>query len=419
MKSPLSIFLIGISALISLTGFIYLEIFSFSVHANESTGYLMTQQHDSPDNRLKQAYTRFGLNLFTAMTKDKIAENILISPPSVAIALSLLYNGASGQTQQEMSQVLALQGMTLTQINQANQRFQKSLDRSDQGVNIHSANSLWVRQGVALRHSFLRNNRNYYQAEVTNLNFNNPQAVGIINRWVSQQTQRKITEIIDKISPNDILFLINAIYFKGVWQSPFNADLTESDTFYLSNGKTEKHLFMIKQGDFLYQETTYFQAVSLPYGDTDWRFDLFLPKENSNLKNIIIQLNETNWNQWLKRFKKKEGFLKVPRFQSEFVTDLTPTLKALGMKTAFIANKANFSQMTSDQVVVDSIRHKTFIEVNEEGTEAAAVTSIGVRVTSALPSADPFKMIANRPFFYTIRQAKTGTILFIGIMANP
>jgi serpin B len=378
-----------------------------------------TSQNNPMQSKLVNAQTQFSFKLFSQVSKDRLSQNLLISPSSVAIALSLLYNGADGKTKQEMSQLLGFQNMTLEEVNLASQGLTKALESNNNGVQLSIANSLWVKQEMAFRHSFLRNNREYFDAKITNLDFRNPQAVGIINRWVSQQTRGKITEIIDRIDPQSILFLINAIYFKGDWQEQFDKNLTRSEDFNLGNGKSKKHPLMAKTGDFLYQETDTFQAVSLPYGNQDWRFDVYLPKENRNLKAMLSQLNQNNWTTWVKNFRRREGLLKLPRFKTAYEIDLDQSLKVLGMASAFNASQANFSQMTSHSVLVDSVKHKTFIDVNEEGTEASAVTSIGIRTTSAMPTNPPFQMIVNRSFFYTIRNEKTGTILFMGTMINP
>jgi serpin B len=369
--------------------------------------------------KLINAHNHFSFNLFSQISQNKPSENLFVSPSSVAIALSLLYNGAEGQTQAQMSQLLGFDNMTLEEVNLASQTLQQSLQESDPTVQINIANSLWVKQDVSFRHQFLKNNRQYFKAEITNLDFNNPQSVGIINRWVSQKTQGKIDKIIDSIDPQNILFLINAIYFKGEWQYQFDKNLTRSETFFLGNGSTKQHPLMTKNGNFFYQETNDFQAVSLPYGEGDWRFDVYLPKENKNLKDFLEKLNQKNWTQWVNNFQNRKGLLKLPRFQSEYDIDLETTLSSLGMRDAFSASQANFSRMTSYAVVIDQVKHKTFIEVNEEGTEAAAVTSTGVRATSAMPQDPAFQMVVNRPFFYVIRHQQTGTILFMGTIVHP
>ncbi|MGK7945283.1 MAG: serpin family protein [Microcystaceae cyanobacterium] len=374
---------------------------------------------EQAQQKLMNAHINFSFKLFTEISNERSAENLLLSPSSVAIALSLLYNGASGETQTQMGQLLGFDDMALEEVNLASQALQNALQSSDDIVQVNLANSLWVKQDVSFRHQFLKNNRQYFNAEITNLDFENPESVKIINRWVAQKTQGKIDKIIDSIEPQHILFLINAIYFKGEWQTQFDEELTNIEEFFLMDGSTQEHPLMMRSGDFLYQETDQFQAVSLPYGEGGWRFDVYLPKEDDTLPALLEQLNQDNWIQWVKDFQSRKGLLKLPRFQSEYEIGLETTLQALGMKDAFVENKADFSQMTSYPVVIDQVQHKTFIEVNEEGTEAAAVTSIGVGVTSAMPQQPIFEMIVNRPFFYAIRHEETGTILFMGTVVNP
>lgn len=369
--------------------------------------------------KLTNAHNRFGFKLFSQILQETDSENLFVSPSSVAIALSLLYNGADGETQTQMNQLLGFDNMTLEEVNLASKMLQRSLQRTDSMVQMNIANSLWVKQDVSFRHQFLKNNRQYFKAEITNLDFSNNQSVGIINRWVSQKTDGKINQIIDSIDKENILFLINAVYFKGTWQYEFDETLTSSEDFFLTDGSTKKRDLMMRKGDFLYQETEDFQGVSLPYGDGGWRFDVYLPKDNKTLQEFLAQLTPENWKQWVNNFQSREGSLKLPRFQSEYEIDLETHLQALGMQDGFSASKANFSQMTSYSVVIDQVKHKTFIEVNEEGTEAAAATSIGISLTSVMQPDQGFQMVVNRPFFYAIRHQETGTILFMGTMVNP
>ena len=377
------------------------------------------RKKDKSFEKLINAHNQFSFKLFSQIAKDRTSENLFVSPSSVAIALSLLYNGAEGQTQAQISQLLGFDNMTLEEVNLASQTLQQSLQDSAQTVQMNVANSLWVKQDVSFRHQFLKNNRQYFSAEITNLDFNNPRSVGIINRWVSNKTQEKIEEIIDSIDPKNILFLINAIYFKGEWKYKFDNNLTTLEDFFLPNGSIKKHKLMMRNGRFLYQETDIFQAVSLNYDGEDWRFDLYLPKDNKSLKDFLEELSQDNWHQWIRDFRSRKGLLRFPRFQSEYEMNLETSLQALGMRDAFSASQANFSKMTSYSVVVDQIKQKTFIDVNEKGTEAAAVTSIDIRTTAAIPPDQTFQMIVNRPFFYAIRHKKTGTILFMGTIVNP
>jgi serpin B len=366
------------------------------------------------DARLVAANTKFGFKLFNTLSKQQPNKNIFISPTSVALALSMTYNGVCGETKQEMTKVLELTGMTPQEINAANQGLQNSWQKVDPTVQVLIANSLWAQQGFSLKPEFLQTNQEYYQANVTELDFINPQAPSIINNWVSQKTQGKIDRIVEEISPDEVLFLINAIYFKGNWETPFDRYQTTNKTFYLTDSSSKQHPMMSQSGFYRYYETDTFQAVSLSYGQkVALRMYIFLPKSNINLATFLQQLTPENWNEWMQQFRKINGITEIPRFKIEYEVELKSTLKALGMAGIFDISKADFSAMTDDNVAVDSVKHKTFVKVNEEGTEAGAVTSID------LPRGLTFQMNVNRPFFCAIRDHTTETILFMGTIVDP
>ena len=384
---------------------------------NHSKAAAMTPPNNQSDvdARLVAANTKFGFNLFNTLSKEQPNKNIFISPTSVALALSMTYNGVSGETKQEMTKVLEFTGMTPQQINAANQALQNSFQKADPNVQVLIANSLWAQQGFSLKPEFMQTNQKYYNANLTELDFSNPQALSIINNWVSQKTQGKIDKIVDKISPGGVLFLINAIYFKGNWQTPFDKSQTANKTFSLTDGSSKQHPMMSQKGNFGYYETDQFQAVSLPYGkEGALAMYIFLPNSNSNLPTFLQQLTLENWNKWMQEFANRNGTIEIPRFKIEYEVELENTLTALGMAGFFYSSKADFSPMTDNDVAVDSVKHKTFVEVNEEGTEAAAVTSTGLT-----RSGSPFQMNVNRPFFSAIQDQSTGTILFMGTIVDP
>jgi len=364
--------------------------------------------------RLVAANTKFGFNLFHTLSKQEPNQNIFISPTSVALALSMTYNGVSGETKQEMTKVLEFTGMTPQEINAANQALQNSLQKVDPNVQVLMANSLWARQGFSLKPEFLQINQEYYKANLTEIDFTSPQAPSIINNWVSQKTQGKIDQIVEEISLDPVLFLINAIYFKGNWQTPFEKSQTANKTFYLTDGSSKQHPMMSQTGIYGYYATDKFEAVSLPYGEEgSLSMYIFLPRLNSNLDTFLQQLTAENWNIWMQDFREINCIIEIPRFKMEYKVELKSTLIALGMAGIFELSKAEFSPMTDVNVAVNSVKHKTFVEVNEEGTEAAAVTSI------ELIRCLPFLMNVNRPFFCAIQDDTTGTILFMGTIVDP
>ena len=373
----------------------------------------------NPDTRIVESSNKFGFKLFSELKDDQAEKNVFISPSSVAIALAITYNGASGSTQQAMAKTLELQGMTLPEINSSYAAALKQLlDNQDTKVQLSIANSLWANQDVSFAPDFLKRTQDFYQAKVSNLNFKDAAASSIINNWVKENTKGKITKIVETIEPNQVLFLINAIYFKGNWSNEFDKNQTAQYPFYITSGRRKQHPMMSQEGDYRYYESEQFQAVSLPYGkDGKFSFYIFLPKQNSNLKAFYQNLNVENWEKWMTQFNKQKGFIRLPRFKTDYEVTLNDALKTLGMEEAF-SNKANFSGMGKN-FAISQVKHKTFVEVNEEGTEAAATTSVGIVATSLRDEPEPFRMIVDRPFFCAIRDNQTGSLLFMGSIIDP
>jgi serpin B len=371
------------------------------------------------DSRLISANTRFGFKLFSEMQRHSEG-NMLISPSSVSIALAMTYNGASGETQQAMAQTMELSDLSVAEINQANAALLTTLETADTTVELAIANSLWGRADYAFRPEFLQRNQDFYEAEVDRLDFASADAVDRINRWVDQQTQGKIPTILDQIDPNDVLFLINATYFKGSWTQAFDPDQTLDRPFYLADGTQKPHPMMTQTGEYRYLETDQFQAVRLPYGQERFSFYVFLPRQGYRLSEFQATLNAENWEVWLNQLRVRNGAIQLPRFQLEYSAGLKDALATLGMAPAFDPDRADFTGISPQPVFISSVRHKTFIEVNEAGTEAAAVTAVITRTTSAPVEIEPpFEMTIDRPFFYAIRDDRTGAILFMGTIVNP
>jgi serpin B len=372
------------------------------------------------DDRLVSSSTSFGFNLFDRLAKQDPNKNIFISPSSVAIALSMTYNGASGETQEAIAKALELQNIKIDEINDYNRNIQELLANGDTNVELNIANSLWARKDIALEQTFLNKVKEFYQAEISNLDFKDSNAANTINAWVKKNTKDKIDKIVDRIEPDSMLFLINAVYFKGKWEAPFEKSLTKPQPFTLADGTKIQHPAMSRSGEYRYYEAPTFQAISLPYGTGRFSMEIFLPKAKSNLLEFQKQLTAKNWQEWSTKFTRKEGLIQLPRFKVEYETSLKSALQNMGMAIAFDADKADFRNLSTVKAFIGEVKHKTFVEVNEEGTEAAAATSIEMKVTSASPSEEtPFQMIVDRPFFFTISDRQTGTIIFMGAIQNP
>jgi serpin B len=376
---------------------------------------------DAVDSRLVSANTKFGFKLFAEVAKQNRGKNVLISPASVGLALAMTYNGAVGETKQGMERVLEIQGMNHLELNQAYSQLRTALESMDPKVQLSIANSLWGKKGLNFNPDFIQRNKQYYGAEVSALDFSDPRTPSIINAWVSDKTKGKIDKIIDTIDGQAILFLINAIYFKGSWAAEFDKAKTKQDQFTTLAGKQKPHPMMYQSGQYRYFEGNGFQALSLPYGSGQVSMYLFLPAKESSLVEFQKNLSATNWDLWMKEFALTDGEIGVPRFRVEYEIKLNDTLKALGMGTAFDPQRADLSGIikTSENAFISEVKHKTFAEVNEEGTEAAAVTSVGVFTTSVAQPRKSFRMIIDHPFFCVIRDNKTGTLLFMGSITDP
>ena len=375
----------------------------------------------SIDTDVVSANTRFGFDLFNELRQTEPDKNIFISPLSVSIALAMTLNGASSETEQAMTNTLHLQRLDAESINAGYAGLRQALQVADPKVALTIANSLWARQGVPFKQDFLQRNTEYFSAEIATLDFMDPNTLTTINQWVNTNTNGKIPKILDEINADLVLFLINAIYFKGTWQTEFDPAHTRDSTFYLATGGEKQVPMMTRSADYPYYENydEKFQAISLPYGDGRMSMYVFLPYGESDLNAFLDGLNTENWEDWLSQFREREIFLSMPKFKLEYKKMLNSPLKSLGMEIAFAPDRADFSRMADLEMLgknlyIGEVLHKAVVEVNEEGSEAAAVTSIGIRETSAPPA-----FVADRPFFFAIRDNETKTVLFMGTVVDP
>lgn len=394
-------------------------------------GSLGPAQSSAPENaqfelsdlndRVTDAQTEFALNLFHAIQNDaESVENLFLSPYSVAAALAMTANGATGETLAEMQETLQAQGLSLEQMNRGYQVLTDLLTHSGEEIKVSIANSLWAREGLSFHEDFLETTQTYYDAEITSLDFQSDEAADQINDWVNKQTRGKIPSIIEgPIDGNTILFLLNAIYFEANWAKSFREGATEEKPFTLPDGTKKDVPMMVNSGEFQYFEEDGFEAIRLPYKGHRMSMLVFLPGKGSDLKEFTSKLTADQWSQWINAFERANGSIEMPRFQLEYETSLKEILQQMGMQLAFEPLAAHFDNMISlsENVYLKDAKHKAYIEVEEKGTVAAAVTSIEAGVTSA--PAKTFQMIIDRPFFFAIHDRQTDTILFMGTVTAP
>jgi serine protease inhibitor len=361
------------------------------------------------DLAIVQRHNIFGFNLFRQLYRD--GGNVFISPTSIAIALSMTYNGAQGETKLAMAKALSIEDILLEDVNVASEKMLALLQSPDPHAELLVANSIWARKGVEFKEKFLQDNEQFYNARIEVLRFDD-QALKAINDWVSSNTKGRIPTILDQIDPSHIMFLVNAIYFEGEWSLPFNPELTKELEFTLRNGTKKMHpmMTMTNAEELPYLETSQFQAIRLPYGESGrLGMYVFLPQD---IDEFIQDLTIENWNSWISKFHEQEVSVVLPKIRLEYSKRLNEALKTLGMEIAFTP-AADFGRMVEGEAWIDFVDHKTFLEIDEKGTKAAAATVVAIMRSSR------FHVRVNRPFLFAIVDNESASIIFMGLIENP
>lgn len=377
---------------------------------------------DADLSKLAAANNDFSFKLLKQLvTAQPPGANIFVSPYSAATALQMAANGAAGQTKTEMQQVLETSGIATAALNETSKAAADLLNSPNTNVILTTANALWYRQGAAVKPGFLEENQKYFGSTIKALDFGNATAAEAeINQWASDQTHGRITGIADgMIDPRYTdLVLANAIYFKGKWEYPFDVKLTKDRPFHPANGAAKNVPMMEMSKKFTYRKGSGYQAVRLPYMDWNLAMYVFLPDPGSSPAKLLQIMNGDNWRRvTVPGFGEREGHLVLPKFKLENTLELNYPLETLGMKTAFDQKRADFSAMFSDPHYISEVRQKAFVEVNEEGTEAAAVTGIVFKSWGIeMNPPPPFEMIVDRPFLLAIVDARSEMILFMGVV---
>jgi serine protease inhibitor len=372
----------------------------------------------SLEKRLVEADNTMGFKILSGLVKTEKDKNIFLAPASISFALAMAYNGANGSTRQAIQTVLGLDGFTQNEVNQNFKSLMELLQNIDSKVRFNIANSVWFRKDYILEDSFLNNCKKYFNAEVSGLDFNKSDAASTINKWVENNTNGKIKEIVgNPIGSDLIMFIINAIYFKGSWTYRFEEDRTKDDKFYLPDGSNKNCRMMSQSARYLYYSSTDFQAIDIPYGNGAFSMTILLPNQGKDIDNFIDQLTRSNFEDIISKLGKDSVNLFIPKFKLEYDILLNNVLQSLGMGIVF-TDQADFTNMYKHGgICISYVKHKTFIDVNEEGTEAAGVTAIGFITTSVREQ--PKVMYVNRPFVFIIRENNSKTILFLGKIVEP
>ena len=369
---------------------------------------------------LVTADNRFAFTLFQQVVRQGSPDsNLFLSPLSAAMALTMAYNGAAGVTQSEMQRTLALDGMTVADVDHSYHSLITLLQQLDPAVTFTIGNSVWFRSEFTPMPSFLDATRTYFSARAQGLDFSSPTAADTINAWVSAETRGKIPAIVDPPIPADLVaYLINAIYFKGDWTEQFDKNLTTPTPFTLRDGGTTPAQ-MMSHGvtvDVGFHAEPDAVVLDLPYGGTAFSMTIVLPRTADGIDSLPLALDEARWTAWTAALSPMELYVYLPKFTVTYGLTMNDVLKALGMPSAFCDSpQANFPGIVANHVLcISDVKHKAFVDVNEEGTEASAATSVGIAPTSVPPS-----VVVDHPFIFAIRERLSGTILFMGRLMHP
>lgn len=367
---------------------------------------------DATQQRITTASNDFGLTFFRELAAAD-AGSIFVSPLSLSLALSMTANGAVGQTQQEMLTTLGFGDFTPAQLNEYYNKLIDGLMKVDPSTKLAIANALWLKNSFNVRKQFVQTLSENYKAQVEALDFGLKSTVDRINGWCSDNTNGKIDKIIENIDPGAVAFIMNALYFKGIWVNEFDKANTHPHQFTTATGNHQTVDMMHGEFKVGYAEDKLFQIVELPYGNGAFSMVIMLPQQGVATEKATSALSADNWDGWMQSIGQRKVDLQIPRFSLKYSRQLNDILSACGMPTPFTA-KADFSGIsTSEPLKISYVKQDSFIEVNETGSEAAAVTVVTVETASISPD-QTVRVTVDRPFILVIREFNTGAILFMG-----
>lgn len=376
------------------------------------------KQSNYPPETITKSNQEFTFNLYKKVVQSETG-NICLSPFSVSFCLGMIMNGTEGDTYDEIRQLMGFQDFTREDINRYMQTIRKELSTADTSVTIINANSIWINNRFNVRKAFTRLNKKYYQAEIYNEPFDS-NTISKINQWSADHTNGKITKPVQQIDDKFLSILINSIYFKGRWNYEFRKSATIDEPFLTADSCLINTPTMIKKHYINSYRDEKVTVAELPYGNETFSMVLFLPtQKDGDINEIIAHLDKEQWEGWLNNLSLHKFELHLPRFKMEQKINLEKQLKALGIKKAFIAS-LDFAQMCqTEKFYIHSLSQNSFIEVNEEGTEAAATTVASIIAEEEIASNFPAIIRFDRPFGYMIQEKNSGIILFAGKVDNP
>lgn len=378
-----------------------------NVKYNPGTIKLTTAQQAQVENS-----NEFAWKFFKEVSKGE-QQDVFVSPLSVTYALGMLANGAVGDTQKEILEGLEFRSGKVDDINSLCHQLMIESPKLDKSTKVSIANAVVANKNKPLQPDFKNVVEKQYQALVTNQDFSSPATLSFINLWASELTHGMVPKLLDRVHPDAVTYLLNALYFKGIWYRQFDKKRTQQESFTQADGKKLTVKMMHQKERFFAAENDNYQTVVLPYGNGSYEMVVLLPREGKDLSSLLQTMDAKKWKDNLKNTYSSEVDLKLPRFTSAYTRELNDVLKLLGMSTMFDREKADLTKMSKAKAFVSMVLQKAKIEVDEEGSKAAAVTVVET-LDAAAPPSKPIMFHANRPFMYAIVEHSTGTIFFMG-----
>ena len=371
---------------------------------------------DAVQTTLVESGNSFAFDIFRKVIESSgSTENVMISPLSISYALSMTLNGANGATRDSMLKALRVSGITPEEINSSYKNLTDALLNVDSRVKMLVANSVWTKNNFPVKKPFIDILTSDYDAESRQFDINDPTVPTQVNNWISDKTNGLITNMIDNLDDKTVMLLINAIYFKGKWKSEFDTDNTITTSFY-KPASTVSIPMMKQKSDFKVYVGDGFMLGEFPYGQGNFVMDIILPDAQDGIAAILPTVTDASFSSWLNNLSTQEVNLSLPRFKYGFKKELSDILTDMGMGIAF-SDAADLTNIADASLKINMVLHQSFIETNEEGTEAAAATVVGIIATVANPSVINFNV--DHSFLYIIRETTTNTILFMGRVVDP
>jgi serine protease inhibitor len=419
MSSAMKFYPVNITRPLAL-GLLTVSLFTRCTTEEPASNLPHLRTMSAPEEQVTAASNGFSFDILSELNKKHQDDNTFISPFSISAALSMTANGAQGETQLAIRQVLGNDHLTAPEMNEAYKGLQSFLLELDKKVTIQIANSNWHSQEYSIKNEFRDLLLTHYNAEAKMADFADPSTVSDINKWIEDNTNGKIKDMLDQIPDDAVMYLINAIYFKADWQYKFDEAKTALAPFYTPNGAVDVKMMFSKGAKLSYHYTDEFTLIDIPYGNGQYSMTVLMQNEDSNINEIVESLNNNLFENLVSKADTITAQLYLPKFKLEFKEELKDVLTGLGMGIAF-SPEADFSNLFEEDLpfAISRALHQSFLEVNEKGSEAAAATIVEAVLLSSEAGSQPKSFVINRPFALLIREKHSNVILFAGKMLLP